>query len=232
MAFGTTFKQGAPGAASNVANLRDTLNSIGGSTGGTLASGQQPAATLGQSATPNSPPPVIPRPDIAKRIADSQAPAGGQAFVGPQPDSHEDTLEGRMQGLPASTGFNKRLQDTGVGPTTLIEDRRPARPLTGTIPRQGTIGVIYPERIDQRFMTNWDTWQEPKTQLNIDAGSSSDFDRNDTRILAQEFQGECGLDVHTGQETTCPERHLDIRNILNICNKGRSSINSPINCEG
>ncbi len=48
-----------------------------------------------------------------------------QSFVSP-PEDDRDTLEG-MTGtpLPASTGFNQRLQNTGVGPTTVIDDRRP-----------------------------------------------------------------------------------------------------------
>src|SRR5258708_12411200 len=93
---------------------------------------QQPIS-LGQSATPNSPPPVHVRNDIATRytLAGGYMPSANagdgarQSFVSP-PEDDRDTLEG-MTGppLPAITGFNHPLQNPAVGPTTLIHHLPP-----------------------------------------------------------------------------------------------------------
>lgn len=76
--------------------------------------------------------PIPDTPDIAPGASASQAATARQSFVGQQDDKGAATFEGEIGALPASTGFNQRLQNTGVGPTTVVDDRRPK---LGRLPR-------------------------------------------------------------------------------------------------
>jgi hypothetical protein len=178
-----------------VASLRSTIDSLNSAGTGTIAGGQQPAVTFGQSGSPSSPPPLVLRPDVAKSLQDSRQAAQRQSFAVPQ-TAPEDSFEGWFHNvdmeLPPSTGFNKRLQQTGVGPTTAIDDRTPARTPSGTIPRQGTIGVTDEERKDQIVDANIDTLtQSSPSRLAVAAGIK-DIDRTPPTVAARAFSRVAG----------------------------------------